>query len=352
MSRELNLITGASGHLGLRTVLDALKANYHVRAAVRSQAKADAILAAPSIAALAPGSALSFAIVPDISAPNAFDDAVKDVNAIIHTASPLAVGEDYERDIIEPAIKGTMAILSAAKKTPTVRRVVMTSSIVAVMPWADFFAVEAERVYTADDTTPSPSGPYGHPFEAYAASKVQSLSLTNEFLKREKPHFDVVNVMPGFFIGKNELITEAKDMMSGTNSVAFAMIMGRKNDFASPGTQVHVNDVAKVHVLSLSKDVRGNQNFGIQSGGVDGNAWGDAIGIVKKRFPEAVEDGRLPADGWQASKRVRYDTSETEKVLGIKFQSYEDAVVGLVEQYLELLEKAGVKKVDFVPGYF
>lgn len=344
MGEELILLTGATGHLGYRTLMLTLEAGYKVRAAVRSQAKAETILTAPSIKALAPGSNLDFVIVPDILADSAYDDAVKGVNAILHIASPLAIAtEDYERDIITPAIKGTTNILKAAAKEPSVKRIVITSSIVAVIPWAEFMTREATHIYTADDSTPDPSGPYAHSFEAYGAAKTKALNATKRFIKREKPTFDVINVMPGFFVGKNELVTHSKDISSGTNGAAFAQILGNVSNQANPGSLQHVDDVAKVHVLSLDPKVEGNQNFGIQAGGVDGVAWGDAIEIVKRRFPEAVRDGRLPASGRQPTKRVRYDSSRTEKVLGIEFQSYESAVISLTGHYLELLEKESGK---------
>ena len=340
MAGELILVTGATGHLGYRTVVLALEAGYKVRAAVRSQAKAETILTAPSIKTLAPGSKLDFIIVPDILADGAYNDAVKDVTAILHIASPLsAKTEDYERDIISPAIKGTTNILNAAAKEPSVKRVVITSSIVAVVPWAEAIVGETTHVYTADKGIPDPSGPYEQPFEAYAAAKTKALNATKIFVKTEKPTFDVINVMPGFFVGKNELITDAKDILSGTNAAAFAPILGHVSDHAYPGSMQHVDDVAKVHLLSLDPKVEGNQDFGIQAGGTDGIVWGDNLEIVERRFPEAVKDGRLPLNGVQPTKKIRYDTSRTEKVLGIKFQSYEDAIVSVTEHYLELLEK-------------
>ena len=347
MGGELILVTGATGHLGYRALVLALEAGYKVRAAVRSQAKAETILTAPSIKALAPGSKLDFVIVPDILADSAYDDAVKGVKAILHIASPLAIAtEDYERDIITPAIKGTTNILKAAAKEPSVRRIVITSSIIAVIPWTDFMIKEATHVYTADDNTPDPSGPYAHSFEAYGAAKTKALNVTKSFVKKEKPTFDIINVMPGFFVGKNELVTDSKDILSGTNGAAFAQILGNVSTQANPGSLQHVDDVAKVHVLSLDPKIEGNQNFGIQAGGVDGVVWSDAIEIVKRRFPEAVRDGRLPASGTQPTKRVRYDTSRTEKVLGIQFQSYESALVSLTEHYLELLEQESRKGED------
>jgi uncharacterized protein YbjT (DUF2867 family) len=65
MAGDLILITGGSGLIGIKTIHLALQAGYSVRAAVRSQAKADAILATPTVKAINPGSRLTFVIVPD-----------------------------------------------------------------------------------------------------------------------------------------------------------------------------------------------------------------------------------------------------------------------------------------------
>ncbi|CAF9942997.1 MAG: hypothetical protein ALECFALPRED_010368 [Alectoria fallacina] len=344
MAGELILVTGATGHLGYRTVVLALEAGYSVRAAVRSQAKAETILAAPSIKALAPGSKLDFVIVPDILADGAYDDAVKGVKGILHIASPLAYPtEDYEKDLIAPAVQGTTNILKAANREPSVKRIVITSSVAAVVPQSEAKKPGPGRIFTADEHVPDPTGPYEQAFEAYAASKTIALNATKRFVQTEKPTFDVINVMPGFFVGKNELVTDVKDILNGTNAAAFAPVLGHTATVPLPGCVQHVDDVAKVHILSLDPKVQGNQNFGMQTGGTDGIVWADTIEIVKRRFPEAVQDGRLPVSGTQPTNPSRYDTSRTEKVLGIKFRSYEDAVVSVTEHYLELLEKAGGK---------
>ena len=352
MLGDLVLLTGASGHMGFRALVEALTAGYQVRAAVRSQNKADLILAAPSIKALNPGSKLRFAIVPDILAGGAYDKAANGVKYIVHCASPIANPTDhYERDIIEPAIKGTVGILSSAAKAPSVKRVVITSSCIAVIPWEDFIAKESEHIFGPDDTIPDVPGPYGHYFEAYAASKVNALNATTRWVGAEKPHFDVINMLPSFFIGKNELVTEAKDILRGTNGAAFGQVLGKKMDSPNPGTTIHVNDVAKIHILALNPKVKGNQNFMASSGGVEGREWADAIKIVKEIFSEAVRDGRLPADGFQPSKKLRIDSRKTEKELGIAFQPYETQVESVTEHYLELLGKAG-GKVEIVASSF
>jgi len=169
---------------------------------------------------------------------------------------------------------------------------------------------------------------------------LKALNATDRFLKNEKPLFDMMNIIPSFFIGRNEIVTDTKDFLTSTNTIAFAPVLGQVSDFANPGTTIHVNDVAKAHVLVLDPKIKGSQNFGMQSGKVDGNIWESSIDIVKKHFPDAVKDGRLPANGKQPTKRLLYDTSRTEQVFGMKFKSYEEQVVSVAAHYLELLEKA------------
>lgn len=72
-------------------------------------------------------------VVPNIEAPGAYDEAVKDVDGIIHSASPVVFTWDDPSEIIDPAINGATGILTSAKKFGVnVKRVVLTSSSSAI----------------------------------------------------------------------------------------------------------------------------------------------------------------------------------------------------------------------------
>jgi len=340
MSSDLVLITGATGHVGFRVLVVTLEAGYRVRAAVRNQEKADTILAAPSIKALNPGSRLTFTFVPDILADGAFDEAVKGVDSIIHIASPIVTGipsDKFETHLIQPAVKGTTGILYSAKSNPNIRRIVITSSEVAVIPWEPLIAVETGDIFTDSNRIQSPIGPYGSEFEAYAASKAIALNKTEEFIQTEKPSFDVINVMPSYVIGKNELVTDAKNITVGTNGAAFGPVLGVDAKLARPGTTVHLDDVARVHVLALDPKIPGNQSFFLNSEGLKGTIWEDAIDIVASNFPEAVKKGVLPNNGKAPTKSTKIDARRTEEVFGFKFKSYEEQVLSVTRHYLELI---------------
>jgi nucleoside-diphosphate-sugar epimerase len=261
--------------------------------------------------------------------------------------------------LIEPAVKGTVGILKSAAKVPSVKRVVITSSEVAIIPWKDFVEVESETVFTGSSpfhrftpsealtestdkmSIPSPQPPYANPFEAYAASKVLALHASEEFVADSKPHFDIINIMPSIVIGANELTTSVTEMRTrGTNRYALTAMEGVKNPKPKPSTTVFVDDVAKIEVLALDPRIPGGQNFLVSSGGVEGTTWNDLIDIVRRNFPEEVARGVWPLDGDQPTKRTKVDSSRTEEVFGFKLAGYETQIKSVVKHYLELLEKA------------
>ncbi len=130
--------------IGFRVVVEALQLGYKVRAAVRKEEGFEQIKAAKSVQPYV--SQLEHVIVPDILPDGAYDEAIKGVDYIIHLASPISHPEnkDYENDLIKPAVKGTIGILYSAIKEPSIKRVVITSSIVGTISFADIFSTKTE----------------------------------------------------------------------------------------------------------------------------------------------------------------------------------------------------------------
>jgi len=329
MAGELVLITGVSGHVGFRVLATALAAGYKVRATVRKEEQINTIKATKSIKSHVNN--LEFVVVPDILKDGAYDEALKDVTYILHIASPLAQQSDNpERDIVEPAIKGTVNMLVGAHKVPTVKRIVITSSLAVV---TGLRKDEEGRVFTEVDVTPRPSRPYGEYFEAYSNSKTLAYYATLDWVEENKPTFDVINIQPSYVIGANELTTTVKDMQAGSNALALGPILGGVVNQPLRFTSVHVDDVAFAHVKALDPSVKGGQSFLLsvpkQTGG-----WNDGIEIAKKLFPEA--EAKLPLNGSQAAKTALVDTSKAERELGIKFKSFEEQIKSLVGHLIAL----------------
>ncbi|TVY36655.1 NAD-dependent epimerase/dehydratase [Lachnellula occidentalis] len=330
------LITGATGFIGFKVLLDALELGYTVRVAVRSSSGAEALLSNPKIQSLDSGTNISFVAVPDITQEGAYDEALKGVVYAIHVGSPVPRPsiENPQTDIIQPTIKGAANLLASAIKVPSVKRIVITSSIVANMPFPPLPTADET---TAESRVPNYEGPVDSVFPAYCASKIATLNATDKFVIDHNPSFDIINIFPGFVHGRNELAKDVKELLDGSDGLLLATILGQTSQIPRLSGTVHVDDVAKVHLLALSESVQGGQDFGVTVPAV----LDDAFDYVKKAFPKAVENGIFKR-GSQPTLQINWNASKTESVFGFKFQPYETQVLDVAGQYLELLgeEKA------------
>jgi len=332
MAGELVLITGISGFIGFAVLRSTLEHGYRVRGAVRREAQITQIRSVPALKPYLDN--LEIVVVPDIIKEGAFDNAVKDVTYILHVASPLSnrATDDYYTSLIVPAVQGTLGMLRSAAKSPTVKRVVITSSmaVLSIFPGpADGRAIKVTEHFTPMD----PHTKFPDPFVAYGASKQIAYAASQEFMKTTKPNFDLISIFPSVVLGPSPLVTKAEDYETGTNRYVIALLKGLRVDKPNFGATVHVGDVALAHVKALDPKVEGNQDF-ILSASEDVK-YDDAIEIVKKWFPDAEK--KLSLDGHLAQGTLRFDLEATEKVLGIKGRGFEDQVRGLVGHYLELL---------------
>lgn len=338
MASELVLLTGATGHLGFRTLVDLLKAGYRVRAAVRSTTapKVAKIKASPEIAALglAPDT-LTFVTVPDFLAPDAFDAATKDVKYVVHLASPIPgaanASDDLEVTFVQPAVRGTLSVLESANKSPSVEKVVVTSSVVAVLPPASLAGENPSATYDATSRVTFQHGPYPDQGVAYVMSKVAALNEGEAWYNKNKPAFSLVHVMPGIVLGRDALVDDIAELkVNGTNAWLLANLAGA--DDARFGGVVHVNDVARTHVAALRPEIKGLQAYGNSSN----VTWADVKSIVEKNYPDAVKNGVFKVVPNLGTKVLNFDSSKTEATFGFKFLSFEEQIKSVVDHYQEL----------------
>jgi len=182
MAGALIPLTGGTGHVGYATLIEALRVGYQVRVAIRRETSIAEMKATKSIQPYL--SKLAFIIVKDVTVDGAFDKAIKGVDYVVHIASLPQPSEDDEAIIVQPAIRGTTGILYSALREPSVKRIVITSSIAAVAPieaWGPGF----EGVLTPRARVPDRSGPYDNYMMAYAAAKVAAFNRTLNFVARK-----------------------------------------------------------------------------------------------------------------------------------------------------------------------
>lgn len=276
-------------------------------------------------------------IFPDISAPGAYDEAVQGVKYVIHVASPVprfdgseaAKGSDEEL-FVQPAVCGAIGMLESANTTgrDTVKRVVMTSSIVAFVPlhwWAEPPPPGAD-ILPASNRQRDLAPPY---FEAYFASKIASLNAADAWMDKTSPSFDLILTMPAWICGKDELCTSAEQLLGSSSSKVLYPLIGQKIDTPIGENSVSVVDCALAHVQALDPKVEGNQSFFL--GGAEDLA--QSHEVAKKHFPRAFEKGILKKGGHQVTVSFPLDGSVSDKALGVERSKFKDWAQELLEQY-------------------
>ena len=125
------MVTGATGYLGSWVTKGLLDAGVTVHAAVRDPPEHEQGGPPEPQAEQAPGTLRLFA--GDLLQPGSYDQAMEGCTVVIHTASPfIRAVEDPQRDLVAPALQGTRNVLAGVGRTPSVTRVVLTSSIAAM----------------------------------------------------------------------------------------------------------------------------------------------------------------------------------------------------------------------------
>ncbi|AKU14728.1 NAD-dependent epimerase/dehydratase family protein [Luteipulveratus mongoliensis] len=127
------LVTGGSGFVACHLVRQLLEQGTAVHTTVRSTSNAAKIAPLTDLQREFPG--LLSLFEADLLSPGSFAEAMTDCTVVHHVASPFLLPEqikDGQRDLVEPALKGTRSVLNTVNETPTVRRVVLTSTVGAI----------------------------------------------------------------------------------------------------------------------------------------------------------------------------------------------------------------------------
>jgi dihydroflavonol-4-reductase len=125
------LVTGGTGFLGGHLVAELLKQGHKVRTTIRDLKRRSSLVATLEYAGATNQQNLDI-YAADLESDDGWVEAIKGCEFVHHVASPFpSEPPKDENEIIRPAVEGTMRVLRFARRAE-VRRVVMTSSFVAV----------------------------------------------------------------------------------------------------------------------------------------------------------------------------------------------------------------------------
>ncbi|MDW6093026.1 NAD-dependent epimerase/dehydratase family protein [Vibrio rhizosphaerae] len=125
------LVTGATGYVAGWLIKRLLESGVTVHATVRNVQDQDKLKHLNRIARTAPGTIRYFQA--DLLDDGSYAEAMQDCRVVFHTASPFRLlVDDPQNELIAPAVQGTRNVLTQATLTPSVQRVVLTSSCAAI----------------------------------------------------------------------------------------------------------------------------------------------------------------------------------------------------------------------------
>ncbi|EFJ37708.1 hypothetical protein SELMODRAFT_74610 [Selaginella moellendorffii] len=315
---ELVCVTGANGFLASCLVKCLLERGYYVRATVRDLGNADKV----SHLLRLPGASERLELrEADLLTEGSFDDVVRGCRRVFHTASPVtAFTVDPEvLEMIAPAVNGTLNVLKSCAKSPSVRRVVLTSSTSAIR-----FMPEMPSNSVLDDTSWS-SEDFCRKYKMwYYLAKTVAERKAWEFA--EKNNLDLVTVLPSFVVGPvlpKNLSSTALDVLGLLKGTVCDV---KKFSIYPRMGYVHVEDVALAHILVM--EAPGARGRYICSSTVMDN---DKLGeLLAMRYPQFNVPTKFPES--YKSKYYTLDTSKLEK-LGLKFRSVEDMFDDCLENF-------------------
>jgi dihydroflavonol-4-reductase len=185
------LVTGANGFIGLHTVLHFLNRGYKLCATVRTQEQGEKVH--QTLAKHTDTKRLEF-VHADLTKDEGWDQAVSGCDFVLHLASPFPTeAPKDENELIIPARDGTLRLLRAAQKSG-VRRVVVVSSLAAIVAGHE----RENREFNESDWTDTSKTNY-----AYAKSKALAERAAWEFIRSAENTngMELVTVNPSNVMG-------------------------------------------------------------------------------------------------------------------------------------------------------
>lgn len=243
------LVTGLTGYIATHIAQQLFAGGYNVRGTVRDLSKASWLKDELFSTEHAAGK-LELVQVPDLAAPEAFNEAVKGVSGVAHVATITSFDPD-PNNVIPQTVEGVLSLLRAAAAQPSVRRVVYTSTAAAaVMPIP---GVEGQigRDSWNDAAVQAAWAP--PPYEGsralltYIASKVEAEKAVWKFAKEQNPGFTVNVVSPFTTLGQALHPTHVR----GTVGWVEQLWKGDTSQLVMLPAGKRVLESSKVHRLNL-----------------------------------------------------------------------------------------------------
>lgn len=332
------LVTGATGYVAGWIVKGLLDAGATVHAAVRDSGSTDKVRHLLDAAEASPGTLRLFA--SDLLRDGSYAEAMRGCRIVIHTASPFVRSvRDPQRDLVDPAVRGTRNVLGTAGGTESVERVVLTSSVAAMIGDAQDIRTVPDR--TVNEETWNTTSSLTH--EPYSLSKTLAEKEAWRIAESQN-RWRLVTVNPGLVIGPalnaaptSESFTVVQQMISGRMRLGAPRIAL---------TVVDVREVAYAHLAAaFLPGAEGRHLVAAESTDIVDlarrllPAYGARYPLPRRAMPKALIVALGPLAGLQRPylRRnigfdLRTDTTKSRRALGVRYRPAQQSMEDMLDQ--------------------
>ncbi|XP_027340988.1 cinnamoyl-CoA reductase 1-like [Abrus precatorius] len=309
-------VTGASGYIASWIVKFLLHRGYTVRATVRDPSDSRKI---NHLVALDGAKERLHLFKANLLEEGSFDSVVQGCHAVFHTASPFYHDvKDPQAELLDPAVKGTLNVLKSCVNLPSLKRVVLTSSIAAVA----YNSRPRTPDVVVDETWFSDPDFLRQSQLWYALSKTLAEDAAWKFVKEN--NIDMVTINPAMVIGpllQPVLNTSAASILN--------LVNGAQTFSNATFGWINVKDVANAHIQAY-ENTSANGRYCLVERVVH---YSEIVKILRDLYPtlqlpEKCADDKPYIPTYQVSK-------EKAKSLGIEFIPLEESVKETVESLKE-----------------
>lgn len=342
------LVTGGTGYVASWIIKKLLEQGSVVNATVREPSNIQKVSHLTALADASGGQLKLFK--SDLLDSGSFDEAMRDCELVIHTASPFFVTgiKDPQEQLIRPAREGTRNVLESANRTATVKRVVLTSSVVAVYGDNADIALAPGGVFTETEwnvTSSSAHQPY-----AYSKTIAEKEAWA---IATEQNRWDLLTINPGWILGPS--VSKRRDSLSINTMVQLGGGTFKTGVPELHNGLVDVRDVASAHIKAGYTPQASGRHIVVSGearlldiANVLRKHFGNGYPFPRRQVPKFVFWLIAPMMGYTrkyVTKNVgipiRFDNSYSKTDLGMSYISVEQTVEDHFQQILDdgLLDK-------------
>ncbi|KMT14531.1 hypothetical protein BVRB_4g073010 [Beta vulgaris subsp. vulgaris] len=310
--RKVVCVTGASGYIASWLVKLLLQRGYIVKATVRDLNDPKKV---EHLRCLDGATERLHLLHANLLEEGSFDAAVEGCAGVFHTASPFYHDvKDPQAELLDPAVKGTLNVLNSCAKFSSIKRVVLTSSITAVVRNGKSLNLEV----LVDESWFSDPDFCRNSKMWYVLSKTLAEEAAWKFAKENG--IDMVTINPAMVIGP--LLQPTLN----TSAASIANLLNGSETYPNlTFGWIHVKDVATAHILALEVPSANGRYCLVETV----TPFSEIVKILRELYPNAALPEKCADDN---PLKPSYKVSKNKaRSLGIDFIPLETSLKETVE---------------------